>query len=880
MLLAFFLGLIACPLLFVAARKVYKITESPSLSDSVQWEALATESLISTKDRGFIGVWEISGPDLSFVTPERADNLAGRFQRLLDTMDATMMLHVDTIRVPSSEYDSPDGSVPPVADMLDQRREDVYSSGTHYEDRTFIALTITPEQSASSSWLSSLLYTDDTTLGQSSYEEMVEAAESKMQEFQQYFPDEISQRRLSGKDLTSYLYFVMTGRDQEVTPPPKEYPSLRYLYSHDVQSGFTPKVGDTWFAAVAITGYPEEVRMGVSEALNDAPFPYRFSNRLIGTDRSEALKAVQKRMKQFQMQANDWMSLLSDDPEQTDPNDLYQDDHSQSLAFETKEVEREIQSGKSLLHHTGVVLVWDQDKERCKEKASQIKKYLRNAGGGFMVDEEKGLATEALIGSWPGHGAPNQRKYFLLSSSATRLLPLTGTYSGPRETPCEYYTTPEGGQPPPLFYARTSESVPYRYSPFGEEGDVGHQAVIGPTGSGKSIFLNFQALRQLHFRSGRTFVFDKGHSFAPLTEAVDGRHYDLSDIEAGFQPLAHVDQKSERRWAVQWIADICKEQGLKVGPRRREKILEVLQSLANSGKRTLQNFKQLIGGKDKDIADALKPFAGKGDLGNLLNANKDRFRDGRLVVIEIGSLADLEDSILTPVLTFFFHKVSTLLSADRPTHVIADEFFVLAQKSDIARKKVENALRTYRKKNAFMTIGTQAPGDLLGEETEGILNSIKSKIMLPNPDAMSPAEREAYQEIGLNEEQIRMISLAQQKKEYIAIQPKGARKFDLGLGSEGWELAFMTEFQDLSLKDTATLIRKHKEEFGPRWVYEWLLTRGMEKAAQNAPLDHSQREGNGSTRLLPSSFEEDDAAKSPRDRIREETTERIPSSVS
>ena len=843
----FLLGLLVPPALFFAASyAVDWYNDQPSLADSVQWESLVSSDVIVTKDEAFIAVWEINGPDLSFTSAARGNALADRVKRLLDTLDGKTMLHVDTVRVRSDDYDTASGGCPPVAQFLDQQRRKDYQSGEHFENRTFMALTITTGDDTTSSF-SSWVYTGDHSTRATATDKL-KRAEERIREFQQYIPEDLRPRRLSGKDLTSYLYLMMTGRNVDITPPPKLYSSLRYLFAHDLRSGFEPKLGDRWYAAVGIWGYPDDVFLGAAEAMYNVDFPYRFSNRLIGLDKSEALKLIQKRTGKFQMQANDWLSLLSDDPDQSDPNDLYKDDYAQEMAFETKEAERKVQSGDGLVHHTGTIIVWDEDKERCKDKAVEVQKHLRNVGRGFIVGKERGMATEALIGSWAGHGAPNQRRYFLMTPAAARQLPVTGTYPGPHETPCSFYEDEEGDSPPPLFFARTNESVPYRYSPFGESGDVGHQAVVGPTGSGKSIFLAFQALRQLHFEGGRSIVFDRGGSFAPICEALGGKRYNLSKIEEGFQPLSDIQVESERRWATKWISDICESQGLQVSPTRRKMISDTLRDMTDRGERTLQNFYQLIGGQDQELASAMEPFAGYGDLGPLLNGDEDYFTDDNFLVVELGSLTDLDPKIYTPVLTYLFHKIETMLSPTQPTHVIADEFFVLAQESKIGREAIEDALRTYRKKNAFVTIGTQSPGDLTGNETEGILNSIKSFIMLPNPSAQSPVQKKEYNNIGIGDEELRLITHAQKKKEYIVIQPDGSRKLDLGLGPE---LAFMDTYRDLDEEETAELMQEFKQRYGSRWIYEWLKVRGMEEIASDAPLDTSQHASGGHIKFLP-----------------------------
>jgi type IV secretion system protein VirB4 len=321
-------------------------------------------------------------------------------------------------------------------------------------------------------------------------------------------------------------------------------------------------------------------------------------------------------------------------------------------------------------------------------------------------------------------------------------------------------------------------------------------------------------------------------------------------MDTGFQPFADIDQTSELRWAVSWVCDICREQGLSITPSERNLIQDNLKTLASRPERSrnFSNFVEIMQGQSTEIAEALKPYSGSGDLGNLLNAREDYFKDDDLIVIELGSITELDQQIFTPVLTYLFHKVENLLSPDQPTHVVADEFFAFAKESKRGREYVETALRTFRKKNAFMTIATQTPGDLTGDETEGILSSINTFIMLPNPNALSPAQKKNYKKIGMNEQQIRLIADATPKKEYISVQPSGSRKFDLGLEPE---LAIMTEFEGYSLEQTAELIRDYKQRYGSTWIYEWYEARGMDDYSSDVPLDKKRGDGTGSLKYLP-----------------------------
>src|SRR3546814_4642938 len=61
---------------------------------------------------------------------------------------------------------------------------------------------------------------------------------------------------------------------------------------------------------------------------------------------------------------------------------------------------------------------------------------------------------------------------------------------------------------PPLLYAETSGSTPFRLSTH--IGDVGHMLIVGPTGAGKSVLLALLALQFRRYNGAQVYVFDKG----------------------------------------------------------------------------------------------------------------------------------------------------------------------------------------------------------------------------------------------------------------------------------------------------------------------------------------------------------------------------------
>ena len=108
---------------------------------------------------------------------------------------------------------------------------------------------------------------------------------------------------------------------------------------------------------------------------------------------------------------------------------------------------------------------------------------------------------------------------------------------------------------PPVFYAQTNGKTPFRFHL--DVGDVGHQVILGPTGSGKSTYLDFLIAQFLRYPDAQIFVFDKDESHKALTLALEGHYYDLGDTETlAFCPLADLSTDSQKVRACQLIEDL------------------------------------------------------------------------------------------------------------------------------------------------------------------------------------------------------------------------------------------------------------------------------------------------------------------------------------
>ena len=113
--------------------------------------------------------------------------------------------------------------------------------------------------------------------------------------------------------------------------------------------------------------------------------------------------------------------------------------------------------------------------------------------------------------------------------------------------------------------------------------------------------------------------------------------------------------------------------------------------------------------------------------------------------------------MLLPVLTYLFHAIDRRLDG-RPTLIVLDEAWVMLANGAFGAK-IEEWLRTLRKKNAAVVLATQSLTEVANSPVRDvILESCPTKILLPNPEALNPATGELYRKLGLSNRQIEIVA--------------------------------------------------------------------------------------------------------------------------
>jgi type IV secretion system protein VirB4 len=423
-------------------------------------------------------------------------------------------------------------------------------------------------------------------------------------------------------------------------------------------------------------------------------------------------------------------------------------------------------------YYTSAVVLTEDDPLTADADAQEVLKQFQYHG--FDARIEHINANEAYLGSLPGHGHYNVRRPLFHSRNLADLLPLTSAWPGEEHNPCPFYPPSS----PSLCYAATHGAKPFRLNLH--VGDVGHTLVFGPTGSGKSTLLSLLMAQFFRYPNAQVFCFDKGYSAYILTSASGGNHHDLGVDEISFCPFAQIDDTAERLWASDWLELLLRLQNVALIPEYRRALWRALELLASNpaSARTITDLINTV--QDHALRDALSRYSVAGPLGKFLDADTERFESGRFQTFEIETLMALGEQVLLPVLTYLFHAIDRRLDG-RPTLIVLDEAWVMLANGAFGAK-IEEWLRTLRKRNAAVVLATQSLTEVANSPVRDvILESCPTKILLPNPEALNPATGALYRKLGLSERQIEIISSAVPKRHYYYVSPLGRRLFDLSI---------------------------------------------------------------------------------------------------
>lgn len=808
--------------------------------DLLRHESLIESGIILGKGGELIASFRYRGLDLQCASEDERAQISMRVNAAVKKLGTGWMWHVTSSRRPSAEYPENGAFVEPVTQAIEaERRAQYRAEGMHFENDYVLSFTYLPPVLLQGK-IRAMVF--EKAEGDTGGDAAIAAKELEyfrkvvtnivgelagdlggmvsLKETLEYDPRLRKNAKFDAQ--IAFILWCATGLHQRVRLPERVAPVGldAIIGSQPFYGGIRPRVGKNHIRVVSIETPPEEgTEAGILDMLNSVQVSYRWTTRWIARDPEHARAVVSDMRKKWRQKIRGFVAQATG----KEMGPVNQD--AVNMAADTEGALTDLSAGTvSYGHYTSTIILMDEDPVALEAAAVYLCKVLRYAG--FVVRDEDINCVEAFLGSIPGHGYENVRRPLLHSLNLTHLLPLSSVWQGPLKHPCSFYHKLYGADVdvPPLFYGAASGGTPFRV--VLHNGDVGHTLVVGPTGAGKSVVLGLMAASHYRYPRAKVFAFEKGESMFVLCDATGGDHFAfMSEAETktiGLCPFARVDRAGERAWAADYVETLLTLNGIDIDINLRK---EILRSLELLGKRPvhMRSFTDLGTIIQSPAVRAVLELYEKDLAGGMLNAREDSISLNRFAVFEMEQLMELGDKHVVPVLLYLFRAVERALDGS-PVMIILDEAWLMLD-HPLFQEKIREWLKVLRKANAHVVFATQELEDMANSPIKSTLyQACKTRILLPNPAAVSEDGIKMYKELGLTYREMELLAFGTPKRDYFFSSPEGKRMFQLELGPVA--LAFVAT----SGKDDRVLARHLKGIHGGRWVGQWLMEKGVKPA--------------------------------------------------
>src|SRR6266568_2896728 len=674
------------------------------LADFLPWAALVDEGIVLNKDGSFQRTAKFRGPDLDSAVPAELVAIAGRLNNALRRLESGWAIFVEAQRHSAGSY--PPNTFPDTASALvdAERRAQFEEAGAHYESSYFLTLLYLPPDEGTAK-AERLLYEGSSRTVDADAREVlrgfVDRTNRVLQLVEGFMPE---CAWLDDQETLTYLHSTVSTKRHRVRVPEIPMYLDALLADQPLTGGLEPMLGEAQLRVLTVVGFPTATTPGILDDLNRLAFAHRWSTRAIMLDKTDATKLLTRIRRQWFAKRKSVAAILKE--VMTNEASALLDTDAHNKAMDADAALQELgsdQIGEAFV--TATITVWDNEAATADEKLRLVEKVIQ--GRDFTCMLETVNAVEAWLGSLPGHVYANVRQPPISTLNLAHMIPLSAVWAGPERN--------EHLDGPPLLFAKTEGATPFRLSLH--VGDVGHTLVVGPTGAGKSVLLALIALQFRRYEGSQIFAFDFGGSIRAAAIAMGGDWHDLGgslseDVldPVALQPLAGIDDASERGWATEWIAAILAREKIEITPEAKDHLWSALTSLASAPiqERTLTGLSVLL--QSSALKRALQPYCLGGPYGRLLDAELERLGEASVQAFETEGL--IGTGAAPAVLAYLFHRIGDRLDG-RPTLLIVDEGWLALDDEGFAGQ-LREWLKTLRKKNASVIFATQSLSDIDG----------------------------------------------------------------------------------------------------------------------------------------------------------------------
>ena len=541
---------------------------------------------------------------------------------------------------------------------------------------------------------------------------------------------------------------------------------------------FKGPVQERYAAALSMTGTPPEAHSHHIDQLMALDCEYVLVQCYRILDRGVAEKAIQDAEMFYRSEVKSVVTRVAErlfdvTSEKVNTGNLH-------LAEDAQQALVELTAGDVAYgYYNMTVLALGESPRAASGAADLISSSLRAAG--FTVLRERHGLMASLLTTFPGNSNATLRWKLASTANLADLAPIRTISRGERNHPM--FTKVLGHEVPPLCRFLTPYGVAYDWNPH--EGDLGHTAVIGGSGAGKTSLLTLLIQQFTKYNPSQTYIFDKDHSLMMATVLLGGKHIDMA-TRPKMNPVRTMMLNGDDSRLREWVEVLIAADGKAATGAESTTINTAIQLLRKTHDSSwrLSGLYALIRGQDGDLAAKLAPYVdrseedsygGAGSHSVYFDNDEDHFTLSNIVGMECGGVL-VDKRIASPFMDYAFYCIERRLDGTTPTLIYIEEAWYMLSNPTFANK-VEDWLRTFRKKRALVMFATQALDELARLPNIGALvTNIPTQVLLPSVKSSVLEQAELYRSVfGINDAQLAILAQAIPKRDYLLVRPTTTR---------------------------------------------------------------------------------------------------------
>lgn len=304
----------------------------------------------------------------------------------------------------------------------------------------------------------------------------------------------------------------------------------------------------------------------------------------------------------------------------------------------------------------------------------------------------------------------------------------------------------------------TTSATPYAFN-F-HSSDVGNFTVVGPTGTGKTVVLNF-LLAQAQRHKPAAFFFDRDRGAELFIRAIGGWYGAFQPGEpSGLNPLQLADTPANRTFLRDWLAALTRNpDGTPLSATDQAVIAEAVAANFDvpPAARRLSHLQTLFRGheldtQDNSLAARIRPWFGAGERAWLFDNPHDNLALGRTQGFDLTFVLD-DPTARVPLLLYLFHRIEQSLDGQKALIFIDEGWRALDDPAFEGR--LREWLKTIRKKNGLVGFGTQSAEDVVATSIgKTIVEQCRTQLFMPNFKASAAGYCEGF---GLTPHELEVV---------------------------------------------------------------------------------------------------------------------------